>query len=98
MSETSTKPASEPSRGPDEMVNVSELREFVLCERAWYLNRLGRPVSEEAQAQRADGITFHEARAAAAEKGSSAQTVWWIVLLVLAAIALLVVNALLASR
>jgi hypothetical protein len=98
MSEPSTKPASEPSRGPDETVKVSELREFVFCERAWYLTRQGLAVSKEAQARRADGIAFHEARAAAAEKGSSAQTVWWIVLLVLAAIALLVVNALLASR
>ena len=70
----------------------------VFCERAWYLARQGLAVSKEAQARRADGITFHEARSREAQKGSNPQVVWWIVLLVMTAIGLLLIKALLASR
>ena len=98
MAEPSAKPGIEPSFGPDDMVNVSELREFVFCERAWYLARQGHPVSKETQAQRAEGVAFHQERARQAQQGSNPQAIWWVVLLILAAIVLLVVKALLASR
>ena len=79
------------------MVNASELREFVFCER-WFLARQGYAVSPQAQAQRAAGVAFHEARAQDAEKARSPNAVWWIVLLVLLGIALLLIKALLESR
>jgi hypothetical protein len=98
MAESSNKLGREFRFRPEEIVDVSELREFVFCERAWYLARQGHAVPKGAHSQRTAGVAFHKARAVAAEKGSNAQTVWWIVVLVLVAIALLVVNALLASR
>jgi hypothetical protein len=58
------------------MVSASELREFVYCERAWLLSRQGFAVSQEVQAQRKAGISFHEARATAARKGANAQVLW----------------------
>ena len=51
MSEPSINPDLEAAGGRQEMVNVSELREFVFCERAWYLTRQGLAVSKEAQAR-----------------------------------------------
>lgn len=79
----------EPLFGPEDLLNASELREFVFCERAWFLARQGYAVSREAQAQRAAGVVFHEIRAADAEKARNPQAVWWIVLLVLVGIAFL---------
>jgi hypothetical protein len=58
------------------MVNASELREFVFCERSWFLNRQAFVVSEEAQSQRAEGVAFHELRAEAARKASNPQVLW----------------------
>ena len=80
------------------MVNVSELREFVFCERAWWLSRQGYTVSRQAQAQRAEGIAFHEARAGAARKASNSRALWWAILLALAALAVWLVHALLEAR
>jgi CRISPR/Cas system-associated exonuclease Cas4 (RecB family) len=71
-----------------DMVTASELREFVYCERAWWLSRQGYGVSAKAQEQRAAGVVFHEQRAGAARRGSSNQALWWAILLILAAIAL----------
>jgi hypothetical protein len=88
----------DPVFGPEDLLNASELREFVFCERTWFLARQGYAVSCHAQAQRAAGVAFHEARAADAQKGSNRHALWWIVLLLLLAIALLLINALLESR
>jgi CRISPR/Cas system-associated exonuclease Cas4 (RecB family) len=70
-------PRSASSFPPEEMVNASELREFIFCERAWFLNRQGFRVSPDALAQRAAGMVFHETRARAATKGRSEQALWW---------------------
>ena len=59
---------------PEEMINASELREFLFCERAWFLSRAGHRVSAQAGAQRAAGIEFHEARAGAASRGQNPRT------------------------
>ena len=40
---------------PEEMVNASELREFLFCERAWYLGRQGYQVSAQAESQARHG-------------------------------------------
>ena len=49
----------------EDMVSASELRDFLFCERAWFLSRQGHRVSAQAEVQRAAGIIFHEARAGA---------------------------------
>ena len=59
---------------PEDMVTASELREFLFCERAWFLSRAGHRVSAQAEAQRAAGIEFHEARAGAASRGQNPRT------------------------
>ena len=80
------------------MINASELREFVFCERAWWLNRQGYVVSPKAQAQRAEGVAFHEARAGAARKANRSQTLWWAIILALAALAIWLVKMLTETR
>jgi hypothetical protein len=84
--------------GLDDMVNASELREFVFCERAWWLNRQGYAVSQQMQAKRSDGVAFHEARARAARKASSSQALWWALILGLAAAAIWMARMLMESR
>ena len=61
----------------EEMVTASELREFVYCERAWWLSRDRHAVSSAAQALRDDGVAFHEARAGAARRVTEARALWW---------------------
>jgi hypothetical protein len=78
----------------DEFVKASELREFVYCERSWFLNRHGFRVSEQAEKAREVGTVFHEQRAAAAERGTSGKALTWVVVLVVLAIALLLAKAL----
>ena len=78
---------------PEDMVNASELREFLFCERAWFLNRQGFRVSAEAESQRTAGILFHEARASAANSGRSPWPLRWAVILAGAGIALLFLKA-----
>lgn len=82
----------------DDLVSASELREFVYCERAWWLGRQGYQLSPQAQAQRAEGMAFHEARAGAARQASNAQSVWWAIILALAALAIWLARMLLESR
>jgi hypothetical protein len=49
MAETNNKVGGEFRFGPEEVVNVSELHEFVFCQRAWYLACQGLAVSKQAQ-------------------------------------------------
>src|SRR5580700_892277 len=74
---------------PEDMVNASELREFLFCERAWFLSRQGYRVSARAEAQRAAGIVFHEARAGAASRGRDPRVFWLAVILAGAGVAIL---------
>jgi hypothetical protein len=84
--------------GFDDMINASELREFVYCERAWWLSRQGYAVLPKSHAQRAEGIAFHEARAGAARKASSSQALWWAIVLALAALAIWLAQVLVEGR
>jgi hypothetical protein len=74
---------------PEDMVTASELREFLFCERGWFLSRQGFRVSAQAEKQRAAGVVFHEERAGAASRGRSPRAFWFAVLLAGAGIALL---------
>jgi hypothetical protein len=47
----------------DELVKASELREFLYCQRAWFLNRQGFHVSKRAEVEMQAGTLFHERRA-----------------------------------
>jgi hypothetical protein len=90
--------ATKESFSPEDMVNASELREFLFCERAWFLGGQGLRVTAKAQSQRDAGIAFHEARAEAANRGRSAKPYLWALLLAAAAVALLVATALMDRR
>lgn len=83
---------------PEDMVNASELREFLFCERAWFLSRQGYRVSARAESHRAAGIVFHEARAGAARRGRSPWAFWFAVILAGAGIALLLFELWKGSR
>jgi hypothetical protein len=74
----------------EDMVSASELREFLFCERAWFLSREGYRVSPEAEGHRAAGIAFHEVRAAAGREGASPWPLRWAIILAGAGIAVLV--------
>jgi hypothetical protein len=91
-------PNLRPSFPPEDMVNASELREFLFCERAWFLSRHGFRVSARAEAQRAAGIVFHEARAGAASRGRSPWVFWLAVLLAGAGLAILLFQLWQGSR
>jgi hypothetical protein len=77
---------------PEQMVTASELREFIFCERAWFLNRLGCQVSAKAQRHRAAGIAFHQVRAEAGRVGASPWPLRWAILLALAGIVILLLQ------
>jgi len=79
------------------MVTASELREFLFCERACFLSRRGYTVSAQAEAQRAAGVVFHEARAAA-HRGGRRWAFWFAVILGGAGIALLLLEIWRAGR
>jgi hypothetical protein len=78
----------------EDMIAASELREYIYCEKAWFLTRQGFSVSREAQAQRDAGVVYHEQRAADTVRGTHSRTVVWILLLIAAAILLLAIYAL----
>lgn len=72
----------------EDLVSASELHDFVLRERAWFLARQGHPVSSaEARERREAGTTFHVERAEAARRGNNAYALWWAIILVIAALA-----------
>ena len=79
----------ERSYPPEDMVTASELREFLFCERAWFLSLAGNRVSAQAEAERAAGIAFHEARAGAASRGQSPRIFLLAVVLAGAGVAIL---------
>ena len=82
----------------DGFVTASELREFVFCERAWWLKRHGCEVSHKAQAERAEGLAFHEQRARAARTASEGAALWLAIVLLLAAIAIWLIKELLEAH
>jgi hypothetical protein len=82
MEEHDASSRREPVFGPDDLVTASELREFVFCERAWFLARQGYAVSPHAQAQRDAGVAFTRL-GRRMRKRRNPNTIWWIVLLVL---------------
>ena len=91
--------ASDESQANDnELVSASELREFVFCERAWWLKRQGYQVSRKAQAERVEGLAFHERRSRAARTASEGTTLWLAIVLLLAAIAIWVIKELLETH
>jgi hypothetical protein len=53
---------------PEEMVNASELKDFLFCHLAWFLNQQGFRNTPRAIEERRAGIAFHEDRAEAARK------------------------------
>lgn len=71
------------------MVTTTELREFLYCERAWFLNRQGYRVSAEAEGHRTAGIVFHEVRAKAGRAGASPWPLRWAIIFAAAGIAVL---------
>jgi hypothetical protein len=83
---------------PQEMINASELREFIFCERAWALTRQGLRVSLEQQKRRALGVRFHETRAVAANRSRSPRIFWCAIILILAGVALLLADVMLSAR
>jgi hypothetical protein len=76
----------------EDMVNASELREFLFCERAWFLNARGCRVSAKAELHRAAGITFHKGRAAAAQRGASRWPLRWAIILATTGIVILILQ------
>jgi hypothetical protein len=91
-------PSREPFFPQEDMVNASELREFLFCERAWFLNRQGFQMTAQAEAQRAAGNVFHEARAGAAGRGRSKRAFGWAVILGIAGLAILLLAMWMSSK
>ena len=76
-----------------DLVNASELAEFVYCQRAWALAKQGGPVSETVEQRRSVGNRFHNERAAS-ERCTSPAYVRWAILLLIAGLLLLLINTL----
>lgn len=91
-------PSDESQSNSEDFVTAGELREFVFCERAWWLNRQGYGVSSRAQADREAGIAFHEQRARASRTASEGASFRLAVVLLLAAIAIWLIKQLLETR
>jgi hypothetical protein len=81
-----------------ELINASELNQFVYCRRAWFLRRQGYRVSEETERRMQQGVQFHEHRAALA-KGSQGTQAWrWVVIFILIGMVILIFKALLEQH
>jgi hypothetical protein len=97
--ESDTPSVGEQFFSAEDMVSASELREFVFCERAWFLAHQGHAVlSANAREQRAAGTAFHESRATAARSGKNAHALWWAVILLIMALAAWLFKALEEKR
>ncbi len=83
---------------PGEMISASELKDFLFCHLAWFLNQQGFRNTPKAIEERQAGVTFHQDRAEAARKASSRQAFWWAVVLAVLGIALLLVRALIERK
>jgi hypothetical protein len=59
------------------LVSASELREFVYCERAWFLRWKGTDASTKARVRMKAGTAYHEARAIAALRGADPTLMRW---------------------
>jgi hypothetical protein len=77
-----------------DFVKPSELREFVYCQRSWFLARQGHQVSAEAQRAMDEGVAFHQIRAAAAEKANDPRSLRWAGTFAILAILLLLLTKL----
>jgi hypothetical protein len=60
--------------------------------RAWFLSRQGYRVSAKGESHRADGIAFHQRRAAAAQRGASRWLLRWAIILATTGIAILILQ------
>jgi hypothetical protein len=80
------------------MISASELKDFLFCHFAWFLNQQGFRNTPKAMEERQAGINFHQDRAEAARKARSRQACWWSVVLALLGIALLLVRALIERK
>jgi hypothetical protein len=80
------------------MVNASELKDGVYCNRAWLLNQQGFRITDKAVEERQAGVAFHEERAEAAARGSNQRVLWWALLLGLLGGMLLLLRALSEGR
>jgi hypothetical protein len=89
-----TEEREEMNLDADDFVTASELREFVYCQRSWFLARQGFQVSAQAQRAMDAGVAFHETRAAAAEKGNDPRPLRWAGTLAVIAILLLLLTKL----
>jgi hypothetical protein len=85
---TDAQYGAEPFFSTEDLISASELREFVFCERAWFLSRQGLAVSADARERREAGIALHQERAGAARTGKRAHALRWAVILVLVALVL----------
>lgn len=92
------QPGNAQSFAPEEMVNASELKDWIYCAHSWLLNHRGFRVTSKSADERQAGIVFHEERAEAARQGSSRGALWWAILLALLGIAFLLIQALVKSR
>ena len=92
------QPDNLPSFAPEDMVNASELKDYVYCNRSWFLNQQGLRVTNKTAEERLAGIAFHEERAKAAARGSNRQTLWWAILLALLGIVFLLAKTLIESK
>jgi CRISPR/Cas system-associated exonuclease Cas4 (RecB family) len=81
-----------------ELINASELNQFVYCRRAWFLRRRGYHVSAESERRMQQGIRFHEQRAALAKRSQGAQAWQWAVIFILIGMVILIFKALLEQH
>ena len=82
----------------EEIVNASDLKDWVYCNRAWFLNQQGFRVTDRAFQERQAGIAFHEEWTEAARRASNRQTLWWAILLALLGMVFLLAKAFIESR
>src|SRR5436305_3947922 len=63
---------------PDEMVSASELKDFLYCQRAWFLNQRGFRASEESALEREAGKPFTRNEPARLEREARSPLYDWL--------------------